>query len=66
MSSPASAGRPRSGEVTLWAMDHGLLSLTDYQTPDVARAIYARRQLQVTTQDNRLRLIGPPYETLAS
>jgi uncharacterized protein YfaS (alpha-2-macroglobulin family) len=51
-------GKPQAGEVTLWAMDHGLLSLTDYKTPDVARAIYARKQLQVTTQDNRLRLIG--------
>ncbi len=39
-------------------MDYGLLSLTDYKTPDVARAIYARKQLQVQTQDNRARLIG--------
>ena len=51
-------GRPRASEVTLWAMDYGLLSLTDYKTPDVARAIYARKQLQVQTQDNRARLIG--------
>ena len=51
-------GRPRASEVTLWAMDYGLLSLTDYKTPDVARAIYARKQLQVQTQDNRARSIG--------
>jgi hypothetical protein len=51
-------GRARAGEVTLWAVDYGLLSLTDYRTPDVARAIYARKPLQVQTQDNRLRLIG--------
>jgi uncharacterized protein YfaS (alpha-2-macroglobulin family) len=51
-------GRPRSSEVTLWAMDHGLLSLTDYKTPDVARAVYARKALQVQTQDNRSRLIA--------
>ncbi len=50
--------RPSAGEVTLWAVDYGLLSLTDYKAPDVARAIYARKQLQVQTQDNRLRLIA--------
>jgi uncharacterized protein YfaS (alpha-2-macroglobulin family) len=43
--------------VTLWAMDHGLLSLTDYQAPDVARAIYAHKALQVMTVDNRAGLI---------
>ena len=53
---PASAG-PASREVTLWAMDYGLLSLTSYQTPDVARAIYARKALQVMTADNRAGLI---------
>jgi uncharacterized protein YfaS (alpha-2-macroglobulin family) len=51
-------GRPRLGEVTLWAVDYGLLSLTNYQAPDVARAIYARKSLQVQTLDTRLRLIG--------
>ena len=51
-------GRPRAGEVTLWAVDHGLLSLTEYRTPDVARAIYARKAIQVQTQDTRSRLIG--------
>jgi uncharacterized protein YfaS (alpha-2-macroglobulin family) len=53
-----SAGRPRASELTLWAIDHGLLSLTNYSAPDVARAIYARKALQVQTQDNRARLIG--------
>jgi len=52
------SGKPRAGEVTLWAMDHGLLSLTGYTTPDVVRAIYAPRGLQVLTQDTRARLIG--------
>ena len=52
------AGRPRSGEVTLWAVDYGLLSLTNYQAPDVASAIYARKFLQVQTLDSRLRLMG--------
>jgi uncharacterized protein YfaS (alpha-2-macroglobulin family) len=50
--------RPAAGEVTLWAMDYGLLSLTGYTVPDVARAIYAKKSLQVQTQDNRSRLIG--------
>ena len=55
---PASGGaEPASREVTLWAMDYGLLSLTGYQTPDVARAIYARKALQVMTADNRANLI---------
>jgi uncharacterized protein YfaS (alpha-2-macroglobulin family) len=53
---PASAAPP-GREVTLWAMDYGLLSLTGYQTPDVARAIYARKALQVMTADNRAGLI---------
>ena len=51
-------GRPASGEVTLWAVDYGLLSLTGYQTPDVLKAIYARKALTVTTEDNRERLIS--------
>jgi uncharacterized protein YfaS (alpha-2-macroglobulin family) len=51
-------GKPSVSEVTLWAVDYGLLSLTDYTTPDIARAIYARKDLQVLTQDNRSRLIG--------
>ena len=40
-------------EVTLWAMDYGLLSLTDYTTPDVLKAIYVPKALQVMTEDNR-------------
>src|SRR5690606_28414778 len=33
-------------------------SLTDYTVPDVARAIYAHKSLQVQTQDSRSRLIS--------
>ena len=29
------AGKPSQSEVTLWAVDYGVLSLTGYQTPDV-------------------------------
>jgi hypothetical protein len=60
IASTSARGRPRGGEVTLWAMDAGLLSLTNYSVPDVARAVYARKALQVQTQDNRARLIGRP------
>ena len=39
-------------------MDYGLLSLTDYKTPDVLKAIYAPKALQVMTEDNRQRLMS--------
>ena len=29
------AGKPAASEVTLWAVDYGVLSLTDYRAPDV-------------------------------
>ncbi|MGE3344072.1 MAG: alpha-2-macroglobulin family protein [Vicinamibacterales bacterium] len=50
-------GRPRSGEVSLWAVDHGLLSLTGYTLPDVVRQIYQDKPLMVSTADLRERLI---------
>src|SRR5207344_2904438 len=50
-------GLAAATEVTLWAMDYGLLSLTDYRTPDVVKAIYAHKSLGVMTEDNRERLI---------
>ncbi len=50
-------GRPRSGEVSLWAVDHGLLSLTGYTVPDVVRQIYRDKPLAVLTTDLRERLI---------
>lgn len=49
--------RPVSGEVTLWAVDKGLLSLTGYTTPDIVSAIYEPTTLQVVTGDNRSGLI---------
>ena len=39
-------------------MDYGLLSLTDYTTPDVLKAIYVPKALQVMTGDNRQRLMS--------
>ena len=35
-------GRPAQSEVTLWAVDYGVLSLTAYQTPDVLGSVYVR------------------------
>jgi uncharacterized protein YfaS (alpha-2-macroglobulin family) len=51
------AGRPMPAEVTFWAMDHGILSLTGYRAPDVVSAIYAPKALQVATADIRQRLM---------
>jgi uncharacterized protein YfaS (alpha-2-macroglobulin family) len=51
-------GRPAAAEVTLWAVDHGVLSLTGYRTPDVRGAVYAPKALAVTTTDSRQRLIS--------
>ena len=34
------SGQPVRSEVTLWAVDYGVLSLTDYKTPDVLQSIY--------------------------
>jgi uncharacterized protein YfaS (alpha-2-macroglobulin family) len=51
-------GRPASSEVTLWAVDYGVLSLTGYSTPDLLKAIYVPKSLQVTTEDNRVRLMS--------
>lgn len=45
-------------EVTLWAVDYGVLSLTAYQTPDVLDSVYVRKALAVMTEDNRQRIIS--------
>ena len=47
---PRATGSPRASEVTLWAVDYGLLSLTSYTTPDVLKAIYVPKALQVRPQ----------------
>ena len=52
------AGRPVVGEVTLWAVDYGVLSLTNFQAPDVLRSVYQPKALQVFTADNRQRLVS--------
>jgi uncharacterized protein YfaS (alpha-2-macroglobulin family) len=51
-------GAPASSEVTLWAVDYGVLSLTGFRTPDVLRSIYMPKALQVMNADNRQRIIS--------
>ena len=40
-------GRAAPSEVTLWAVDYGVLSLTAYRTPDVLGSVYVHKALQV-------------------
>ena len=52
------AGAGAASEVTLWAVDYGVLSLTGYQPPDVAGSVYVHKSLQVFNQDNRQRIVA--------
>ena len=56
VSDPAGKGEP--AEVTLWAVDYGVLSLTDYQTPNVLESMYLRKSLQVVTDDSRQKIVS--------
>src|SRR5262245_13050724 len=47
-----------ASEVTLWAVDYGVLSLTGFRTPDVLRSIYVTKALQVMNEDNRQRIVS--------
>ena len=51
-------GRGASSEVTLWAVDYGVLSLTAYRTPDVLDSVYVRKALQVLTEDTRQKIVS--------
>ena len=51
-------GHAAQSEVTLWAVDYGVLSLTAYRTPDVLESVYLKKALQVLTEDNRQRIIS--------
>jgi alpha-2-macroglobulin len=51
-------GRGAPSEVTLWAVDYGVLSLTAYRTPDVLGSVYVQKALQVMNADNRQRIIS--------
>jgi uncharacterized protein YfaS (alpha-2-macroglobulin family) len=51
-------GKPVAADLTLYAVDEGILQLTGYQTPDPYDAYYGVRPLWVGTADNRLAVIG--------
>ena len=51
-------GRGAASEVTLWAVDYGVLSLTAYPTPDVLRSVYVEKALQVMNADSRQRIVS--------
>jgi uncharacterized protein YfaS (alpha-2-macroglobulin family) len=51
-------GAPAASEVTLWAVDYGVLSLTAFKTPDVLKSVYVDKALQVMNTDNRQRVIS--------
>ncbi|MGD0525878.1 MAG: Ig-like domain-containing protein [Polyangiaceae bacterium] len=47
------AGRPVAGELTLWAVDEGVLMLTGYATPDPIPTFTAPRSLAVFAMESR-------------
>lgn len=51
-------GRGGPSEVTLWAVDYGVLSLTAFKTPDVLTSVWVEKALQVLTQDSRQNVIS--------
>lgn len=51
-------GRGTASEVTLWAVDYGVLSLTAYRTPDILGSVYVRKALQVLNADSRQRIVS--------
>jgi uncharacterized protein YfaS (alpha-2-macroglobulin family) len=51
-------GRPAPAEVTLWAVDYGVLSLTGYRTPDVLGSVWVEKALQVMNEDSRQNIIS--------
>lgn len=50
-------GKPAQSEVTLWAVDEGVLRLTGYALPDLISAFYPERSHLVVTADGRMKLI---------
>lgn len=50
-------GKPVKSELTVFAVDEGVLALTGYRTPDPFHVIYAPRTLAVWTADARGRLV---------
>ena len=60
------AGAGAASEVTLWAVDYGVLSLTGFQPPDVAGEVYVRKALQVMglTAEATLEEVKAKYKAL--
>ncbi len=53
------SGAPVEGaEVTLWAVDVGVLNLTNYTTPEPSKSFWAERPLSVFNADSREKLIS--------
>lgn len=52
------AGRGAASEVTLWAVDEGVLQLTGFTAPDILSSVYAQEMLQVMTSDSRERIVS--------
>jgi uncharacterized protein YfaS (alpha-2-macroglobulin family) len=51
-------GHGTASEVTLWAVDYGVLSLTSYRTPDILGSVYVHKALQVLNADSRQRIVS--------
>lgn len=49
--------KPARAEVTVWAVDEGVLSLTAYKTPDPLDGLYRRRGLSLRQSTNLLALV---------
>lgn len=52
------SGRGTASDVTLWAVDEGVLQLTGFTAPDLVSAIYPQEVLQVMTSDSRARIVS--------
>jgi uncharacterized protein YfaS (alpha-2-macroglobulin family) len=55
-------GKPARAEVTLYAVDEGVLALAGYQTPDPLARLHSPRALRVKTLESRqalARIVGP-------
>ncbi len=51
-------GKGTASEVTLWAVDYGVLSLTAFKTPEVLSSVYQEKALEVMTEDSRQRIVS--------
>lgn len=50
-------GEGQPAEVTVWAVDEGVLRLTDYQPPDLVEAMHPRRALSVWNAEPLIHLV---------